>query len=52
MESNANPTAKDRPPTVHLPCGPNGAGGTTRARELQAGLQAVRFSLDEWMLRT
>lgn len=39
------------PPTVHLLCGLNGAGKTTLARELEASLPAVRFSLDEWMLR-
>ena len=38
-------------PTVHLLCGLPGAGKTTLARQLEAGLPAVRFSLDEWMLR-
>ncbi|WP_160665610.1 AAA family ATPase [Pseudarthrobacter sp. ATCC 49987] len=38
-------------PTVHLLCGLPGAGKTTVARQLEAGLPAVRFSLDEWMLR-
>jgi predicted kinase len=38
-------------PLVHLVCGLNGAGKTTYARELQSTLPAVRFSLDEWMLR-
>jgi predicted kinase len=33
--------------TVHLLCGLNGAGKSTYARTLPA----VRFSLDEWMLR-
>ncbi|HEY2792851.1 MAG TPA: ATP-binding protein [Micromonosporaceae bacterium] len=33
--------------TVHLLCGLNGAGKSTYAR----GLPAVRFGLDEWMLR-
>lgn len=37
--------------TVHLLCGLPGAGKTTLARQLEAGLPAVRFSLDEWMLR-
>jgi predicted kinase len=37
--------------TVHLLCGLPGAGKTTVARKLGAGLPAVRFSLDEWMLR-
>ena len=37
-------------PTVHLLCGLPGAGKTTLARQLEAGLPAVRFSLDEWML--
>lgn len=38
-------------PAVHLLCGLNGAGKTTLARELEATLPAVRFSLDDWMLR-
>jgi len=38
-------------PQVHLLAGLNGAGKTTLARQLQAWLPAVRFSLDEWMLR-
>ncbi len=36
---------------VHLLCGLPGAGKTTHARRLAAELPAVRFSLDEWMLR-
>lgn len=43
--------AAERPATVHLLCGLNGAGKTTLARELQASLPAVRYSLDDWMLR-
>ena len=39
------------PVTVHLLCGLPGAGKTTLARQLEAELPAVRFSLDEWMLR-
>ena len=39
-------------PTVHLLCGLPGAGKTTLARQLEAGLPAVRFSLDERMLRS
>jgi predicted kinase len=38
-------------PTVHLLCGLPGAGRTTHARRLAAERPAVRFSLDEWMLR-
>jgi predicted kinase len=38
-------------PTVHLLCGLPGAGKTTLARQLEAQVPAVRFSLDEWMLR-
>ena len=38
-------------PAVRLVCGLNGAGKTTLARELEATLPAVRFRLDEWMLR-
>ncbi len=36
-------------PTVHLICGPTGAGKTTFARGLAAERNAVRFSIDEWM---
>lgn len=39
------------PPRVHLLCGLTGAGKTTHARRLAAEVPAVRFSLDEWMLR-
>lgn len=38
-------------PTVHLLCGYNGVGKTTYAKHLEKMLPAVRFSLDEWMLR-
>ncbi|WP_445154245.1 AAA family ATPase [Arthrobacter sp. Hor0625] len=38
-------------PIVHLLCGLNGAGKTTVAKRLEATLPAVRFSLDDWMLR-
>lgn len=38
-------------PTVHLLCGYNGAGKSTYAKHLEKSLPAVRFSLDEWMLR-
>lgn len=51
VESNANQTVSRRGPVVHLLCGLNGAGKTTLAKELQTRLPAVRFSLDEWMLR-
>ena len=37
--------------TVHLLAGLNGAGKTTLARRLERELPAVRFTLDEWMLR-
>lgn len=36
---------------VHLLCGLVGAGKTTYAKQLAVSLPAVRFSLDEWMLR-
>jgi predicted kinase len=36
---------------VHLLAGLNGAGKTTYARRLAAERPAVRFTLDEWMLR-
>jgi len=39
------------PPRVHLLCGLPGAGKTAYAYSLEAELPAVRFSLDEWMLR-
>jgi predicted kinase len=38
-------------PRVHLLCGLVGSGKTTYARRLEAEVPAVRFSLDEWMLR-
>lgn len=34
---------------IHLVCGSTGAGKTTYALELTARLNAVRFSIDEWM---
>lgn len=37
--------------SVHLFYGLSGSGKTTRARELAEHLPAVRFTLDEWMLR-
>ncbi|WP_425147943.1 AAA family ATPase [Deinococcus sp.] len=37
--------------TIHLICGPQGAGKPTLARELAAQQRAVRFSIDEWMTR-
>ena len=43
--------ASTRTPTVHLFAGLNGVGKTTLARKLERELPAVRFSLDEWMLR-
>ena len=36
-------------PTVHLICGPTGAGKTTYAIALAERARAVRFSIDEWM---
>lgn len=44
-------TGHNRSAMVHLLAGLNGAGKTTYAMQLQAELPAVRFSLDEWMLR-
>lgn len=38
-------------PRVHLLVGLPGAGKTTYARRLAADVPAVRFTLDEWMLR-
>lgn len=37
--------------TVHLLAGLNGAGKSTYARRLERECPAVRFTLDEWMLR-
>ena len=45
------PGNRTRTPRVHLLAGLNGAGKTTCARRLEADLPAVRFTLDEWMLR-
>lgn len=41
----------DAPPRVHLLCGLVAAGKTTHARRLEGEVPAVRFTLDEWMLR-
>ena len=38
-------------PTVHMICGPIGAGKTTLARRLAEERGAVRFSLDEWVMQ-
>ena len=38
-------------PTLHLLCGLVGSGKSTLARRLEAERPAVRFTLDEWMLR-
>ena len=37
--------------TVHMICGPLGAGKTTLARRLAEEHRAVRFSLDEWVMQ-
>jgi predicted kinase len=37
--------------SVHLLAGLNGAGKSTHARRLERACPAVRFTLDEWMLR-
>lgn len=44
-------TARSCRSTVHLLAGLNAVGKTTYARRLAADLPAVRFTLDEWMLR-
>jgi predicted kinase len=36
-------------PTVHLVCGPVGAGKTTYARDLAASTRGVHFAIDDWM---
>jgi predicted kinase len=36
--------------TVHLVCGPVGAGKTTYSRKLAQELRAARFSLDDWVV--
>lgn len=38
-------------PTVNLFYGLAGSGKTTEARRLQEDHQALRFTLDEWMIR-
>lgn len=38
-------------PTVHMICGPLGAGKTTLARRLAEEHRALRFSLDEWVMQ-
>jgi predicted kinase len=38
-------------PTVHLLCGLPGSGKSTVARQIVDQHRAVRFTLDEWMLR-
>ncbi len=45
------PARRARVPTVHLLAGRNGSGKTRLARELELRCPAVRFTLDEWMLR-
>ncbi|MFQ5435597.1 MAG: alpha/beta fold hydrolase [Anaerolineae bacterium] len=41
---------KDQRPTVHLFCGMPCSGKTRLAREIETKQDAVRFSLDEWMI--
>lgn len=38
-------------PTIHLICGPLGAGKTTLARRIAREHGALRFSLDEWVMQ-
>lgn len=49
--AEATPVTQRGGVTVHLLAGLNGAGKTTLARLLERELPAVRFTLDEWMLR-
>ncbi|MGH3471106.1 MAG: AAA family ATPase [Nocardioidaceae bacterium] len=42
---------RTRTATVHVLAGLNGSGKSTHARRLEKERPAVRFSLDEWMLR-
>ena len=51
MEAPASAMTEPELPTVHLLCGLNGAGKTTYAKRLARHITAVRFTLDEWMLR-
>lgn len=44
-------TRQRRRPTVHLLAGLPAAGKTTYARRLETECPAVRFTLDEWMIR-
>lgn len=38
-------------PTLYLLCGLPASGKTTRARELEASISAVRLTADEWIVR-
>ncbi|MCP5097831.1 MAG: AAA family ATPase, partial [Chloroflexi bacterium] len=40
----------DHKPTVHLFCGLAGAGKTRLAKDIESKQDAVRFTLDEWMI--
>ena len=45
------PMRRATTPAVHLLAGLNGSGRTLLARALERRRPAVRFTLDEWMLR-
>lgn len=51
MKPDLTPTTVASMPTVHLLYGLAGSGKTTVARQLEIALPAIRFTLDEWMLR-
>lgn len=48
---DARDSATAATPTVHLLCGLPGSGKSTVARQIVEERSAVRFTLDEWMLR-
>jgi predicted kinase len=56
-EENVTTSAPSQPvynrqvPTVHIICGPLGAGKTTLARRIAKSHHALRFSLDEWVMQ-
>lgn len=45
------PVRRATAPTLHLLASPDGSGITDLARELERACPAVRFTLDEWLLR-
>ena len=50
FDDTDQPAPTTRPATVHLVVGLPGAGKTTRAKELEASLPALRLTPDEWQI--